>query len=64
MYLFTAFVCEKVTTFYGLGVLLCGAASISLIGLYSFVSADRADSYSDKENVREVKKWLKDISHL
>lgn len=65
MYLFTAYVCESVTSFFGLGVLLFAAALISLIGLYSFVphsndkpDASEEDSKETKEKIREVKKWL------
>lgn len=68
MYLFTAYVCENVTSFYGLGALLFGSALISLIGLYTFIPNDKRDQLQEnnddtdfietKQKVREVKKWL------
>lgn len=42
IYLFTAYVCEKITNFHSLCHLLFIAALISLIGLYSFVPKPKA----------------------
>jgi len=66
MYLFTAYVCENVTSFIGLGALLFGAALTSLIGLYSFVpnDIDRPNNSNNEHTVtenREIKKWLKKV---
>jgi hypothetical protein len=66
MYLFTAYVCENVTSFIGLGALLFGAALTSLIGLYSFVpnDIDRPNNSNNEHTAtenREIKKWLKKV---
>lgn len=66
MYLFTAYVCENVTSFPQIGLLLFGAALISLVGLYCFVPNDKDrtdisinDKIDEKDKTREVKEWLK-----
>lgn len=71
MYLFTAVVCENVTSFYGLAALLGGSAFISLLGLYSFLPAEKdgavknssesGDLFDAKQKIREVKKWSQEI---
>ena len=69
MYLFTAFICERLTSFYGLTLLLGGSAMISLIGLSCFKpfkpihnsSLKPDDFIISKLKEREIKKWLKTL---
>ncbi len=67
MYMLTGYVCENISSFNGLCVLLFVSASISLVGLYTFVPHDnyqlKDDSIgvSNKENTKQFDKWIKTV---
>jgi MHS family proline/betaine transporter-like MFS transporter len=57
VYLMTAYICDQITSFQGICFLLFGAASISLLGLYTFVPKDKMLAVKLSEDSSESIPW-------
>ncbi len=68
VYLLTAYVCENISSFQILCLLLFATALVSLIGLYNFNphtnDHENDDIFDEKQKVGLIKKWAKEHNYL